>query len=130
MPNFHFYLLGDDEMILQIIDLSLADDAAAAERASALLMRCHAVEVLRGPLPINRIDKVSCAEDRMIVRGGVGRRWTAVWPGIGEAWTTPCSSGRQGGAGSRSVKLDFAKPPASAPDAQACVAVQREHEMP
>jgi hypothetical protein len=65
VPNFHFYLLGEDETIVRIVDLHLSDDAVAAERATVFLERCHAVEILRGPLPINRIAKAS-AGDRLM----------------------------------------------------------------
>ena len=55
MPNFHFYLLGGDDRIIDSVDGVFPDDEAARDHALILAARCHAVEFLRGALLLGRV---------------------------------------------------------------------------
>jgi len=55
VPRFHFYLLNNDDLILDIVDVDLVDDHAAGDYAASLLARCPAVELMRGACVLGKV---------------------------------------------------------------------------
>lgn len=57
MPDYHFYLLGDQGEILRAVDRAFTSDEAAMAHARSLLPKCASVDVLRGALVLGLVKR-------------------------------------------------------------------------
>jgi len=57
VPDYHFYLLGEEGEILKAVDRPFASDEAAMAHARSLLPKCVSVDVLRGALVLGLVER-------------------------------------------------------------------------
>jgi hypothetical protein len=57
VPDYHFYLLGDEGEILRAVDRPFPSDEAAMAHARSLLPKCVSVDVLRGALVLGLVER-------------------------------------------------------------------------